>query len=365
MTLAPPSEEMPHARPTRRRVLASAVFVLASIALLYVLLPKLLGLQETWSRIEHGNAWWFAVAGVLEICSFLSYVVLFRTVFVRGTRVDWRASYEITMAGLAATRLFAAAGAGGVALTVWALRRSGMEARVVACRMIAFLALLYGVYMATLVIDGLGLYVGLFPGRGPFAITVVPAAFGAGVIAVFLIVSMLPSDFERLVARWTSGGRWLGRLTQRLAAAPATAATGVRTAIDVLRSRSPHVLGAIGWWAFDIAVLWACFHAFGDAPPQAVIVMAYFVGMLGNTLPLPGGIGGVDGGMIGAFSVFGVPVEVSVVSVLAYRVFAFWLPTVPGAVAYFQLRHTVHRWEVADGARADSAAETAEIPSYT
>jgi uncharacterized protein (TIRG00374 family) len=127
----------------------------------------------------------------------------------------------------------------------------------------------------------------------------------------------------------------------------------VRTALELVRSRDPLLLGAVGWWAFDIAVLWACFHAFGSAPPQAVIVMAYFVGMLGNALPLPGGIGGVDGGMIGAFTAFGVDVELSVVAVLAYRVFAFWLPTLPGAVAYLQLRRTVQRWR------------TSEAPSYT
>jgi uncharacterized protein (TIRG00374 family) len=66
--------------------------------------------------------------------------------------------------------------------------------------------------------------------------------------------------------------------------------------------------------------------------------------MVGNTLPLPGGIGGVDGGMIGAFSAFGIPVEESIVAVLAYRGFAFWLPTLPGAVAYVTLRRTVNRW---------------------
>jgi uncharacterized membrane protein YbhN (UPF0104 family) len=257
------------------------------------------------------------------------------------------------MAGLAATRLFAAAGAGGIALTAWAVRRSGLGARIVACRMIAFLALLYGVYMGTLVICGMGLYLGVFPGPAPFAITVVPAIFGAGVIALFLGVSLLPHDFERLVGRLTSEGGRLGRVARRVAAAPATAATGVRTAISLMRSRDPYVLGAIGWWGFDIAVLWACFHAFGAAPPQAVIVMAYFIGMLGNTLPLPGGIGGVDGGMIGAFSAFGVPVDISIVSVLSYRALAFWLPTLPGAVAYLQLRRTVHRWR------------SHEAPSYT
>jgi uncharacterized protein (TIRG00374 family) len=78
--------------------------------------------------------------------------------------------------------------------------------------------------------------------------------------------------------------------------------------------------------------------------------MAYFVGWIGNTLPLPGGIGGVEGGLIGAFSAFGVPVDGAVVAVLAYRAFSFWLPTLPGAVAYFQLRHTVRAWDTNDSA---------------
>jgi uncharacterized protein (TIRG00374 family) len=99
------------------------------------------------------------------------------------------------------------------------------------------------------------------------------------------------------------------------------------------------------WWGFDIATLWASFHAFGpNPPPFAVIVMAYFVGMLGNTLPLPGGIGGVDGGMIGAFAAFDVQFGYATVAVLVYRAFAFWLPTIPGAAAYLQLRKTVSRW---------------------
>jgi uncharacterized protein (TIRG00374 family) len=105
-----------------------------------------------------------------------------------------------------------------------------------------------------------------------------------------------------------------------------------------------YLLGVVVWWGFDIAVLWACLHAFGLSPPKGVIIMSYFLGMLGNTLPLPGGIGGVDGGMIGALTAFGVSVEGAVVAVLAYRAFAFWLPTLPGAVAYLQLRKTVQRW---------------------
>lgn len=336
-------EEMPRVRLTRGRVLGSLLFIGSAVAFLYLVLPKLLGLRDTWSRIQHGDPLWLAVAALLEVCSFGGYVILFRGVFVRGrTRIGWRASYEITMAGLAATRLFASAGAGGVALTAWALRRSGMEPRIVACRMIAFMALLYAVFMGALVIDGLGLY--FFGDESAFAITVIPAIFGAAVIAMFLAVSFLPDDVDRLVARWSRGGR-LGRLAGHAATAPAAAATGVRTAIGLVRERNPALVGALAWWGFDISVLWAAFHAFGGRPQVAVVVMAYFVGQLGNVLPLPGGIGGVDGAMIGAFSALGVSSSLAVVSVLAYRAFAFWLPTLPGAVAYFQLRRTVHRWQ--------------------
>ena len=74
----------------------------------------------------------------------------------------------------------------------------------------------------------------------------------------------------------------------------------MRTAIRIVRSRDPGVLGAVAWWGFDVGVLWASFNAFGHSPPIAVLVMAYFIGQLGNVLPLPGGVGGVEGGLIGA-----------------------------------------------------------------
>jgi uncharacterized protein (TIRG00374 family) len=365
----PNGDEGPRVVLTRGRVLGTLLFVASALAFLYFVLPKLLGLHETWDRIRHGDAWWLALAALLEVCSFFGYVWLFRGVFVRGqrkssaapgggasgkpssapgggasARIDWSASYQITMAGLAATRLFAAAGAGGIALTAWALRRSGMRARTVACRLIAFTVILYAVYMITLVVDGVGLYLGVIPGGGSFAITMGPAIFGAIVIVVFLGISMLPSDMPGMVGRLTAGGGRLERVGIRVAQASATAATGIRTAIDLVRERNTSLLGAVAWWGFDIAVLWACFHAFGGSPPKGVIVMSYFLGMLANTLPLPGGIGGVDGGMIGAFVAFNVDAELAVVAVLAYRAFAFWLPTLPGAVAYLQLRRTVQRW---------------------
>jgi uncharacterized protein (TIRG00374 family) len=103
-------------------------------------------------------------------------------------------------------------------------------------------------------------------------------------------------------------------------------------------------LAAVAYWAFDLGALWASFHAFGAPPPGAVLVVGYFVGTLANTLPLPGGLGGVEGGMVGAFVGFGVHGSVAVLAVLAYRTITYWIPTLPGVLAYVRLRGTVAGW---------------------
>jgi len=348
-------EEMPRVVITRRQAITFGVFVLTVVGFLYFVLPKLAGVGTTLHHLENGDGWWIAFGVVLELLSFAGYVVLFRAVFVttrsRPPRlshppgpIGWSESYQITMAGLAATRLFATAGAGGVALTAWALRRSGMEARLVACRMVAFMVLLYAVYAGSVLLDGLGLGTGLFPGGGSFALTFVPAIVAAVLMTVVGAMALLPGDVERRLGRWASGSGALAHWVARAVTVPALAASGVRTAIELIRERDPGLLGAVAWWGFDICVLWAMFHAFGSPPPFTVIWMSYFIGMLGNLLPLPGGLGGVEGGMIGAFAAFGVNLDLAVLAVLSYRAISFWLPTIPGAVAYFQLRHTVARW---------------------
>jgi uncharacterized protein (TIRG00374 family) len=340
-----PDEAMPRVEVTRRSLVIGGFFIVSAIAFLYFVLPQLADLKDSGRRVGEGNRWWLAAALIFTVASFGGYVMMFQGIFVRaGSRVDWRASYQITMAGLAATRLFAAGGAGGIALTAWALRRSGMPRRRVADKTLAFLILTYAVYMAALVVCGLGLYLGLLPGPGPFAITVVPAIFALIVIALALGLSRVPPDLQGRLEGFARRGGRMARIAQRLANAPAAFSAGMRESLCHVRERDPALLGAIAYWGFNVAVLWACFHAFGDPPPLAVIIMGYFVGFLGNLLPLPGGIGGVDGGMIGAFAAFGVPLSLVVPAVLAYRIFTFWLPTIPGAIAYFQLRRTVARW---------------------
>ena len=233
-------EAMPRLQITRRRFVLGVFFVVSAVAFLYFVLPQLADLREQSEQVGEGNRLWLAVAFVFTIASFGGYVMMFQGIFVRGgtpasARIDWRASYQITMAGLAATRLFAAGGAGGIALTAWALRRAGMPRRKVADKTLAFLILTYAVYMGALVICGFGLYYDLLPGPAPFAITVIPAVFALVAIAAGLGLSRVPPDLQRRLEGFAKRGGRLARIAQRLSNAPAAFSAGRREALVHLR----------------------------------------------------------------------------------------------------------------------------------
>lgn len=324
-----------HPRISRRRVVVTVLMFPVAAVALYLLLPRLAGLDDTWGRVRDGDPLWLVAAVGLEVAEYACYIVLFRAVLARPP--SWLGLREcglISIAGVAATRLLGAGGAGGIALTAWALRRSGLPSRMVGTRMTAFMVVLYGVFMIALVVGGFGLYTGLLPGPAPFGLTVVPAVFGAAVIAVALLLALVPHD---LAAR--DHGR---RLVRWLAVGSATVGDGVREALRLVGAREWRAIAAAaGWWGFDIAVLWACLQAFGGSPPVTVVVMAYFIGILGNLLPLPAGI---SGAMIGTLIGFGVPGGLAITAVVAHRAFSYWLPTLPGIAAYLRLLRDVRGW---------------------
>jgi uncharacterized protein (TIRG00374 family) len=146
---------------------------------------------------------------------------------------------------------------------------------------------------------------------------------------------------------------------------PAVVATGVRTALAYIRHprRSANALvGAVGWWAGNIGVLWASFHSFGVDVPFGVLVQGFFVGMVANLAPSPaGGVGTVDAGLIGSFVLFGIPADEVFPAVLLFRAIGFAIPIPLGIWGYIRLRRTVRRWAAEDrGATIQSkvSAET-------
>ena len=218
-------------------------------------------------------------------------MLLFQGVYVRGgCTLTVAESYQITMAGLAATRLFAAGGAGGIALTAWALRRAGMKRRAgrrphdrVPRAEVRRLHGRAGHRRAGPALRAL---------RGPRAVDDdraagdhrrrrdrARAADGADADRP----AAAPGGL-RAARRPRRAARCSGWRTSRRRCRP-----GVRYAIAHIRDRDPAIVGAVAFWGFQHRD--ACgrrFQAFGEAPPWAVIVMGYFVGMLANLLPLPG-----------------------------------------------------------------------------
>lgn len=340
-----------------RTIVFIVLGIVAAILGLYVLLPKLVGVEDGINRIGDATWYWVAIAPLFTCVSFLAYAMVFRAVVGGGDnpamreRLSLRASIEIVLAGFAGNTLFSAGGAGGLVVVYWALRKARMEPRRAACRMVAQLVILYAFYALALIVFGILLRTGVLHGASPVGGTIVPAAVAGVLIVLFAFIALIPGDFERRIGAVKKDSRG-ARIARRIATIPGTVATGVRTAIDRMRdahTRWLAILGGMAYWGGNIGVLWAAFHAYGEQVPFGVVVMGFFVGMTANLIPSPAaGVGPVDAGMIAAFLLFDQPKEAVFPAVLTYRLVAFWLPLVPGIIAWFALRRRVRRWEQED-----------------
>jgi uncharacterized protein (TIRG00374 family) len=321
-------------RRLRSRLLFAGGLVLAVVAIV-TLVPGLGGLR---SRFAHAKPEWLLLGVALKLLSGLGYVAVFRMVFCR--RMSWRVSYQIGMSELGANALFPTGGAGGLALGAWALRRGGMQASEIARRTVAFFLLTSVPNVLGVIIIGLGLATGLFGGETNPLLTILPAAVAASAIVVAL-------QAGRIADRWGSrleraGGHERSRRTRVLWGGLTAVAEGVEEAVALLREGNVVlILGLIAYLAFDVTILWAAFRAIVTAPPLPNLWMGYLIGELGGLIPVPGGIGGVDAGLVGTLALYHVSLASAAGAVLIYRAIALWVPAVVGAGAFVLLRKTL------------------------
>jgi uncharacterized membrane protein YbhN (UPF0104 family) len=309
----------------------------ALVAIVVVVITLAPGLGELRRRFADAQPGWIVIGCVFEVLSVLSYVPAFRSVFCR--RMSWGTSYKIGVAEEGAGALFPLGGAGSLALGVWALRRGGMPVDEIARKTVAFFLLTSAPSVVMLFLLGAGLAVGVLPGGGGFLLTVVPAVVAAGAIAGTLAVRRLARRAEARIRRRGDQSKWF-----RLAPALLALSDGVEEAIRQLRRPDPLLLvGLVGFLIFDQLAFWASFRAVGAAPDLAVIWMAYLIGQLGNWIPVPGGIGGVELGLVGALVLYGLPAVTATAAVLLYRVIELWIPSVMGIAAFAQLRRLLKR----------------------
>jgi uncharacterized protein (TIRG00374 family) len=317
----------------RRRllfVLALAIVVVAAVTLL----P---GLGELRSRLEHAKPGWLVLGVAFKVLSGLGYIAVFRATFCR--RMSWRVSYQIGMSELGANALVPTGGAGGLALGAWALKRGGMPGDFIARRTVAFFLLTSVPNVLGVIIIGFALATGLFDGESNPLLSALPAAIAViGVVLVLLAGRLAKRWGKRLERR---GGE-LSRTKQALMKTLTAIGEGVTQAVELLREGNiVLILGLIAYLAFDVMIVWATFRALGPAPPLAILWMAYLIGELGGLIPVPGGIGGVEAGLVGTLALYGVSLASGVGAVLAYRAIALTVPAVLGGLAFIALRRTL------------------------
>jgi uncharacterized membrane protein YbhN (UPF0104 family) len=318
------------------------------VALVVVGVASLPGLGTLRTRFSQADGWFLALIGLLKLGSCLSNVVAFRDVFC--PRMGWRFAARLGLAEQGTNVLLPTGGAGGLALGAWVLRQGGMATDHIARRSVAFFVLTSIPNFACAAVFGPLLLLGVFSGQVPFLPTLVFTILAWLLAAA---VAGLPRLLARLGHRRPGGDR-----TSRLRAAIVSLRDGIHDTGGFLRpGRWRAWLGALGYLGFDIAALAAGYAAFGHSLPAGPLIFAYVIGQLGGLIPLPAGIGGTDGGLIGALVLFGSPLSQAAAADLAYRAFQLGVPAILGTIAFVRLRRSL---DTAPDALAQCAPLAAE-----
>jgi uncharacterized membrane protein YbhN (UPF0104 family) len=314
-------------RTLRNSIISLAIFFALVIALLF----SVPGLDAAADRITKANLPWVGAGVVLEVLSCLGYVVLFSLVFGRLGR---SLSSRLSLAELAVNSVVSVSGLAGIALGAWVLRSKGFAADRIAKRSVLVFVLTSAVNVAAVIVIGVPMWLGVLPGSRNALLTLLPAAAALASI----VGTLAAAAWARRAAarRPLRGGR--------VAVALIAVGGGVQDALEMIRAHDWRLLGAVGYWLFDNLVLYACIASLGHVPSFWVVAMAYLVGMLANSLPVPGGFVAVEGGLVGMLLLFGArPASVMIAAVIIYRAISLWVPALIGSLAFLSLRREIGR----------------------
>lgn len=298
------------------------MWVALACALVVALLFAVPDLRRVGRRITHMDPRWLALALALELASCAGYVLVFRLTF---PTVAPRLANRLAAAQLAFGSALPLGGVGGLAFGAWVLRREGMETRELAERSTVLYLLTSGVNAIVLLATALALGVGLLSGPRELTLWLLPAA----VVGLVLALVLLAGPLAALLAP---------HVGPRFAATLETYRSALGETVRLTFRRSWGLLGAFAYLLCDIGVLWACAQGVGDGLPWAPVQLSYQIGQLATWLPIPGGVGTLDGGVIGMLLVYGEAAATAAAAVLVYHALMFWTRTLLGGVAFLLLR---------------------------
>jgi uncharacterized membrane protein YbhN (UPF0104 family) len=309
-----------------RRLRNGIISLVVLVILVGALLLAVPGLRDVADRLKDVDPGWIGLAVVLELLSCAGYVVAFRLVFYR---VPSLLAIRVALSEMAFGAVLPVGGAGGIAVGAWVAKAKGGSLRRFMERSAVLFLLTSGINAATLALAGLLVGAGILDAPHHLLLGLVPGLVAAAAVLLFWFV---PSLAARLAIVEDAGRilRWLH-----------TTARVVEETKDEIRRPSWRLLGAVGYLWFDIAMLWVSFEAFGDAPPVGALTLAFLIGYLGNVIPVPGGIGALDGGLTAALVLYGADPASAAAAVLVYHAIVLWVPTLIGTLAFLRLRPTL------------------------
>jgi putative heme transporter len=307
---------------------AGAIVIVALLVAVGVgtLIAKAAGFSRVRDSIAEAESAWFLVCFFAEVAAFAAYAVVVREAlhWRGGPRVRYGLSVHVTLASLGATRVVAAAGAGGLAVTYWCFRRARFATRDALVRVLGLNTLVYLVFGVGAWVAALLAALGVL-GEAPLALTL-PWLL---LVPICLVAARYATDPDRGTPRDPTKGS----LPRRSLAYAISGAAWVRQIAPEPPGRRSLLAGAV-YWSGDVVCLWAALQSVGVSLPLAELVLAYATGYAAMVLPLPlAGVGGVDAAMTFALTAVGVSLAPALVGVAVYRLFAFWIPTIPALAA--------------------------------
>jgi uncharacterized membrane protein YbhN (UPF0104 family) len=323
-----PSVMDAQSRTLRNSLISLAVFFLLVLGLLLAV-PSL---RTVLDRIENASLSWLAFAAILEVLSCAAYVVLFELVF---GKLGKRLTSRLSLAELAVNSVVSVSGVGGIALGAWVLRTKGVSVERIAKRSVLIFLLSSAANVGAVILIGVPMWLGALPGSRNPLLTLLPAALALSSVVATLGLAKWAAHATDSPGRFNHG---------RTAVALTAISGGVQDAVTLIREHDWRLLGAVGYWLFDNISLYACVIAFGHAPSFWAVAMAYLVGMLANSIPIPGGFLAVEGGLVGMLVLFDAhPASKVLAAVVAYRALSLWIPALIGSAAFLSLRREIGR----------------------
>jgi uncharacterized protein (TIRG00374 family) len=317
-----------------RPYVKSVIFLVVTGLSLYFLLPSLVSVFSSWRSLEHLD-WPFAM--LVLVFEAASSVCLWEVDRIALGFDGW---FPVASAQLVGNALGRIVPGSATPFTVVMLRKAGLDAGDTAAALTASTGLQIATALALPVLAVPAMIGGAPVDRGlataaylGMAVVVLLVGAGAILFTTDAPLEQVGRSVQSLLNATVRRRRRVDGLPEELI----SARNFIRTTLD-RRWRSA-VLAAAGNTGFDYLALLCALRAVGADPRPSLVMLAYASAELLAQVPFtPGGLGFVEAGLVGTFTLAGVPGPAALAATLLYRLVSYWLPIPAGGIAYLLFR---------------------------